>query len=254
MSPAASLPVDELSCLANAEVQRVAARMAQDIFAEIFRKAFTADPDQLGKTLAEVELRCVNWCQAGDGDHGPVLRMAMLISALDQWGLAYTQAFNLVAIPALSALIGALRSRLNAPSDALFQRYFNQIEHVETDAIDFKVELRRSIHLALWHAMAACETAEDAQAVLKTLGGMMLALNEHMPELGWRLLADALAHIQICLLRDTAIPSTLAKESTQQLFDSLRHALPLERYQIILRHSGQAILAWQQVHRANEAL
>jgi hypothetical protein len=30
---------------------------------------------------------------------------------------------------------------------------------IESDAIDFKIELRRSIHLALWHAMAACDEA-----------------------------------------------------------------------------------------------
>lgn len=254
MNTAASLPIDTLSTLANAEIQRAAARMAQDIFAELFRKTFTPDPEQLGKTLATLESRCGNWCQAGESDERRVLRMALLITGLDQWGLAYTQAFNLTAIPALSALIASLRSRQNAQSDALFQQYFERIERVEADAADCKVELRRNIHLALWHAMAACETPEEAQSILKPLGGMLLALNRQMPDLGWRLIADALAHIQICLLSDASNATALAKESTQLLFESLHHALPAERYRSILRHSGQAVLAWQQSRRANEAV
>jgi len=43
----------------------------------------------------------------------------------------------------------------------------------------------------------------------------------------------------------------VAQQSTQQLFESLRQALPKERYQAILAHSGQVVLAWQQARRAN---
>lgn len=251
MSPVSSIPVDELSAWADADTQRVAARMSQDIFGEIFRRAFTPDPEQLGKALVELESQCVKWCEQGGSVESQILRLALLTSGLDQWGLVYTQAFNLTAIPALTALLGALRSRLNGHSDALFQQYFHVVEHVESAAIDFKVELRRSIHLALWHAMAACETEAEAHAILKSLGSMMVALDHHMPELGWRLLADALAHIQICLLSDAGT-TTLAQESTQQLFASLAHALPQERYQTLLRHAGQAVLAWQQARRSGE--
>lgn len=249
MSTAPSIPADELAALTDADTQRLAARMAQDMFAEVFRKAFTPDPEQLGKALRELETRCVDWYLAGDSDDAKALRLALLISGLDQWGLAYTQAFSLTAIPALSALLGALRSRLNAQSDALFQRYFNRVERVETDAIDFKVDLRRGIHLALWHAIAACESADDAEALLQTLGSLMLTLDQRMPTLGWRLLADALAHIQIGLLNETS--TDLARDSTQQLFESLRQALPQERYQTILSHASQALLAWQQARRGN---
>lgn len=252
MSTAASLPIDTLSSLVNTETQRTAARMAQDVFAEVFRKACTPDPEQLGKALAELESRCVNWYQAGERDDCRVLRLAMLVTGLDQWGLAYTQAFQLMAIPALSALIASLRSRLNVQSDALFQQYFARIEQVDADAADFKVELRRHIHLALWHAMGACETSAEAETILKPLGSMLLALDRQMPDLGWRLVADALAHIQIGLLSD-ANATAVARESTQLLFESLRHALPAERYQSLLHHSGQVLLAWQQSRRANDA-
>ena len=249
MSTASQIPADQLSPLADAETQRFAARLAQDIFAEVFRKAFTPDPEQLGKALRELEAKCVDFYMSGSSDEAKALRLALLVSGLDQWGLAYTQAFKLTAIPALTALLGSLRSRLNAQSDALFQQNFNRLDLIETDAIDFKVELRRAIHLALWHAMAACDSADEAAAIVQTLGSLMLALDQRMPNLGWRLLADALAHIQIGLLRDTDQVSDIAREGTQQLFAALRHALPLERYQNILSHSSQAMLAWQQARR-----
>ena len=203
--------------------------------------------------LGEVSARCWNWSQAAGDEAGRALRLALLISGLDQWGLAYTQAFRLAAIPALTSLIGGLRTRLDAAGDARFQQYFASLNETEAAAIDFKIELRRAIHLALWHAMAACETAEQVEGIVRPLGSLMLGLNERMPELGWRLLADALASIQISLLADPAGSTTQAQDGTQQLFASLRHALPAERYQAILAHSGQAVLAWQQAQRARDA-
>lgn len=250
MSTAVQIPADRLAPLANADTQRVAARMAQDVFAGVFRQAVLADSGDDAKVLAEVSERCFNWCKAAGSDEGMALRLALLISGLDQWGLAYTQAFKLAAIPALSALLGSLRNRLDAQSDSLFLQYFQQLAAVEFDAVDFKVDLRRTIHLALWHAMVACETQRQAEGILQALGGMMLTLEREMPELGWRMLADALASIQIALLADAAASSALAQETTQQLFASLRHALPQERYQMILAHSGQAVIAWQQARRA----
>lgn len=248
MSNPAPLCVDALASLANADTQRLAARLAQDVFTGIFRQAFSADQAQFGKAMGEVESRCFNWCLAGESEDGRALRLAMLISGLDQWGLAYSQAFGLTSIPALTALIGALRTRLDPRSEARFQWYFSQIGEIEADAIDFKIELRRSIHLALWHAMAACETTEEAAGILLPLGSLMLALTQQMPTLGWRLLADALANIQIGLLNDGL--SDVARDGTQQLFESLRHALPGEQYRNIMAYSAQAVMGWQQARRA----
>lgn len=252
MSSDATPVIDALAPLASTDTQRGAARMAQEVFAGTFRQAVAPDSAEAGKAMAEVAARCHNWCQAGDGGDGKALRLALLIGGLDQWGLAYSQAFNLSGIPALSALIGALRTRLDAQADARFQWFYSQIDQVEADAVDFKVELRRNIHLALWHAMAACETEAEAQPILQTLGSLLLALNEHMPALGWRLVADALANIQVRLLEDTGA-SAVAQAGTQQLFESLRHALPEERYRTILAHSAQAVLAWQQAKRPGQA-
>lgn len=250
MTTAAPIPADQLASLANADTQRLAARMAQDVFAGVFRQAAMPDAAPDVGVLGEVAAHCANWCRAGASDEARALRLALLISGLDQWGLAYTQAFKLEAIHPLTALIGGLRTRLEARDEALFQKYFEQIAAVEADAIDFKVELRRAIHLALWHAMAACETAEQVAGIVQPLGSMMVALNQQMPELGWRLLADALANIQIGLLSGPAPASALAEEGTQQLFASLRHALPADRYQAILAYSGQAVVGWQQAKPA----
>lgn len=242
--------VDALAALVNTETQRVCARLAQEAFAGTFRQAIAAESAEAGKVLAEVAAHCHDWCRAGESDDAQALRLALLVSGLDQWGLAYSQAFNLSAIPALSALIGALRTSLDPQADARFQRFYAEIDSAEADAIDFKIELRRAIHLALWHAMAACETAAEAESIVQSLGSLLLALNERMPQLGWRLVADALASIQVSLLDDTAA-SPIAQAGTQQLFESLRHALPSERYRLILAHSAQAVLAWQQTQRTS---
>lgn len=246
------MPADQLAALASADTQRLAARMAQDVFAGVFRQTAAEAAPDVGR-LGEVAAHCFDWCRAAASDEARALRLALLISGLDQWGLAYTQAFELEAMPALTALIGGLRTRLDARDDVLFQRYFARIEAVESDAVDFKVELRRAIHLALWHAMAACETAAQVAAIVQPLGSMMLALDRQMPTLGWRLLADALANIQIALLADGAPASPLAQDGTQRLFAALRHVLPPERYQVILAYSGQAVVAWQQSLRAGAA-
>lgn len=233
--------LDPLAALASPDIQKLAARMAQDLFAGTFQHSVSGTEAD----MAEVENRCRNWCQAAADEEARALRLALLISGLDQWGLAYSQAFQLTAIPALSQLIGALRTGLDTRADARFQWFFSQIEQDEKAAIDFKVELRRHIHLALWHAMAACETEAEAGQIGRTLGALLLALQERMPELGWRLVADTLASIQLALLTAEA-PSGLAQESTRQLFEALRQALPQERYQSILAHSGQVVLAWQR--------
>ena len=248
MSTAANLPADRLALLADTDTQRLAARLAQDVFAQVFRLSADADAETTPKALGELETRCSNWCRAG-GEAGHALRTALLIAGLDQWGLAYSQAFNLTAIPALSGLIGKLRNGLNTQTEAQFQAYFGQIAANEGDAVDFKIELRRGIHLALWHAMAACESMEQAQLVLRPLGGMMLALARELPELGWRLLADALAAIQVCLLENPEI-GAVGRDATQQLFESLRQALPPESYRNTMAHAAQAIMAWQQARRS----
>ena len=94
--------------------------------------------------------------------------------------------------------------------------------------------------------MAACEDRAEAQRIVRALGSLMLALTRRTPLLGWRLLADALASIQIRLLGDEKPVGGMAEEGTQQLFAALSQSLPPEQYQAILALSGQAVLAWWQ--------
>ena len=97
--------------------------------------------------------------------------------------------------------------------------------------------------------MTACDDEAEAQRILRALGSLMLALTRRMPLLGWRLLADALASVQIRLLDDEKPVGRMAEEATQQLFTALRQSLPPEQYQAILAHSGRAVVAWQQARR-----
>lgn len=243
----AALADDGLAALADRDTQRQAARMAQDAFAAAFRLSFAADDAARGQEIAALAERLRNWSAAG-GD-GAALRLALLVSGIDQWGVAYSQAFNLAAIPGATELVGGLRTALDPQAEARFAQQFAAIDAVETDAIDFKVELRRGIHLALWHAMIASEDREEALRIGDRLGALMLALKQLMPAHGWRLLADALAHIQIRCLAEGLAAGGLAQETTQRLFEALSRALPKEARDRVFAHAAQAVLAWQQARR-----
>jgi hypothetical protein len=244
-----SLPADGLASLATPEVQRLAARMAQDAFTRIFRLTLEGDEAALQAAVEEIERLSRNWARAASDEDSRALRLALLVSGIDQWGLAWCQAFGLTAIPAVSALLGALRNDLDAAADARFQQQFAAIEKIESDAVDFKMELRRNIHMALWHAMVACEERGEALAILAALGGMLVALTTHMPTLGWRLVADALASIQLRCLAEAAASTELARETNAALFTALRQNLPREISEPMFAHANQAVIAWQQSRR-----
>lgn len=246
-----SPPADRLAALATAEVQRLAARTAQDAFTRIFRLTLEGDAAAVAAAVAEIERLANNWVRAADGEDARALRLALLVSGIDQWGLAWCQAFGLAAVPGISALLGALRSGLDAAADARFQQEFAAIEQVESDAVDFKMELRRNIHLALWHAMIACDDRDEALAILAALGGMLVALVGHMPTIGWRLVADVLAHIQLRCLADAAASTDLARETNAALFTALRQNLPREISEPMFTHANQAVIAWQRSRRAH---
>lgn len=243
------LATDRLAAFASADVQRQAARMAQDGFARLFELTVAGDPVAIQSAVAAMQPLCRNWARAGEGDEARALRLAMLVSGMDQWGLAYAQAFSLEAIPALSLLLGALRGELDAADEARFSRQFAAIDGRETDAVDFKMELRRNIHLALWHAMIACETRDEAEAILRALGSLIRSLSERMPRLGWRLAADSLAHIQIRCLAEGAAAAGLARESNERLFAALRQNLPRDKSDAVFALANQAAVAWQQARR-----
>ncbi|MGA0582685.1 MAG: hypothetical protein ACO2ER_02120, partial [Castellaniella sp.] len=70
-----------------------------------------------------------------------------------------------------------------------------------------------------------------------------------MPDLGWRLVADTLAHIQIRLLEDPGVNGQ-AQSGTQCLFASLREAWPKAHHDRIMAQATRAVLVWQQARRA----
>ena len=241
---------DTLADVVHPDVQRLAARMAQDAFTQLFRLTLERDGPALQAAVAEIARLSRNWAQAGADDEARALRLALLLSGIDQWGLAWCQAFRLSAIPGVSELLGSLRTGLDVAADARFERAFAAIDAAECDAIDFKMDLRRNIHLGLWHAMIACEDRAEAETILAALGGMMVALTQKMPQLGWRLVADALAHIQLRCLIEAAASTGLARDVNAALFTALRQNLPRDISEPMFAHANQVVIAWQQARRA----
>lgn len=236
---------DPLDGLVGQDDQRRAALLVQQAFASAFRLSV----GEAGGALDAVVDGLDKWGSAGDAPAACAARRAMLLSGLDQWGVAYTQAFGLNAIPALTHLLGTLRSRLNPEDDARFQRQFSALTADELAGIDFKVDLRRSIHLALWHAMIASDNADDAQRILECLGGLMRSLVSSMPRYGWRLLADTLASIQISCLAEGLAQHGLARETTQRLLGAVNQSLDPALRDQVNAHAAQALMAWQQARR-----
>ncbi len=249
-SPAAPIPVDALATVASPQTQKLAARLAQDAFSQIFRATVGEDDAGRGRAVAALQSQLLEWADAADHDDARSLRLALLMTGLDQWGVAYSKAFALQAIPGLTELLGGLRTSLEARDDARLQRQYAAIEAAEANAIDFKIDLRRSIHLALWYAMISGDDRDQATAVLVQLGGMLFALVRQMPELGWRLVADTLAHIQIRCLAEGLAAEGLARETTESLFGALSQELPSDRRDLIMAHAAQTVIAWQQANRS----
>ena len=254
--PAASpVPPDPLAALVAPDDQRKAARMAQDAFAQVFRRSVGEEGEE-GKVRADdggdaLAVALANWSKAAGSEQGAALRLALLLTGLDQWGLAWTQAFGLAALPGLSELVGRLRTGLDPQADARFLAQFDAIARAEENAIDFKVELRRGIHLALWHAAIAGDERDEALRLTGQLGGLMLALVKAMPQTDWRLVADALAHIQIRCLAEGLAADGIGQEATQALFAALSRELPAGQRDAVMRHATQAAIQWQQARRAH---
>lgn len=244
-----TLAADPCAALVPADAQRHAAQMAQDAFAQAFRISAGEGGDAPAEALATTRKALNNWALAGGSDEASALRLALIVTGLDQWGLAYAQAFGLESIPMLSHLISTLRTNLEPRQEALFQQHVETLAQDEHAAIDFKVDLRRALHLALWHAMVASESREGALEIATVLGSLLVALTRTMPQLGWRLVADALAHIQIRCLSEPLAAEGIAQESTQTLFNSLAQALPKAEMDQIMAYSTQAVLGWQQARR-----
>ena len=71
-----------------------------------------------------------------------------------------------------------------------------------------------------------------------------------MPVLGWRLVADALANIQLrCLARPRQHGTGAGNQ--RGLFTALRQDLPREISEPMFAHANQAVIAWQRSRRVH---
>lgn len=237
--------IDPLAAQLPRDIQIQAARLAQDGFTHSFRLTLETPTEKLQAAIAEAAKKLAEWaCEPTDSKLS-ALRLGMLLGGLDQWGLAFSQAFGAAAMAGLSALVNELRASA-ADQGFAASESIEQINDVEANAFSFKAELRKSIHLALWHAMIAEEERESATGIAQQLGGMMLRLPESMPEFGWIIVAHTLADIQIRCLAHGLATSGLAQEMTQELFAALNQQLPAAQREKIMSGATQTVIAWQQ--------
>jgi hypothetical protein len=246
---APTLPPDPLAALAPRDVQLQAARLAQEAFAAAFRLGAEAGPGGMRVEVVTKLAGHLNAWASMAASEEQIVRRVLLMTGIDQWGLAYSQIFGPGALGGVSALIGTLREPIRIEDEAGAQEYFETIRGDEAAGFEFKIELRRGLHLALWHSMIASEDREEAFEILQALGGMMVALTREMPTLGWRLVADALALIQIRCLSQALATQGLARETTTELFAALARDLPDEVRQATMQLAAESVLAWQQAQR-----
>lgn len=238
---------DPLATQLPRETQIQAARLAQDGFAHAFRLTVETPASERQKPIIAAVKKLGDWINEPADREQSALRSAMLLSGLDQWGLAYTQVFGAAAMAGLSELVAGLRAP--APDGDVASDAIERISDDQAAAFSFKAELRKAIHLALWHSMIEDAERESATATLKQLGGMMLRLVESMPDLGWIIVAHTLADIQIRCLAHQLATTGLAQEMTQELFGALNQQLPAEQREKIMAGATQTVIAWQQSTR-----
>lgn len=235
---------DPLLALAPPAVQRSAARSAQDAFTEAFTLSLEADPASRTQRLAASADTLLRWSGEAESE-ARALRQALLLSALDQWGLAWSQAFGGAGLNGLAELVGHFRAGLDPVAEAACQAAFERLNADEGAAFTFKAEVRKAIHLALWHAMIAEPHREAATGLLQTLGGMMLAVDRTLPLTGWLIVAGTLADIRIRSERHQLATSGLGQELTQELSAALARELPPERRQRLFAAAAHAARIWQ---------
>lgn len=246
------LPADPFESLAAREVQLQAARLVHEAFAAALRLgADGGEGKQLEEALSRLGSHLREWARMAPMEAAH-LRLAFILAGLDQWGLAYSKAFGAPALAGLSALLADLRDSLAPQEEAACQRFLDALYEKEAAGLEFKISFRRELHLALWHTMIAAENRAQAEVLMKLLGGMLLALTRAMPELGWRLVADALASIQIRCLQHGLAASGLEQEMTEELFAGLQAELPEAARNMINQHSAEAVRAWQEARRATQ--
>jgi hypothetical protein len=244
-----TLPTDPFFDLAPRDVQLQAARLVQEVFAASLRLTAQGESKQLDDALARLADHLREWSRMTTPEAAE-LRLAMVLWGLDQWGLAYNQAFGAPVLQGLSVILADLRDCLDLSEEAMCQRFLDTLRQEEASALDFKIAFRRELHLSLWHTLVAAESRQQAEALLKLLGGLLLALCRAMPTLGWRLVADALASIQIRCLQHGLVLDQQAQEMTEELFSGLARELPEDVRDLVTTHSAEAVRVWREASQS----
>ena len=248
---AIEIPVDVIAEQVSRDMQIQAARLVQEAFAAALRMTAEAEGNSLDKAMAKLGSHLRQWAGMATFEESQA-RLGLLLSGLDQWGLAYSKAFGAPAMVGLSLLLEDLRGGLDLASEAACQRTLDLLHDDEGAALDFKITLRRELHLSLWHSMIAAESREQGEGLMNLLGGMLLALVKAMPTLGWRLVADALASIQIRCIQHGLAASGQEQELTEGLFSELGRELPEPVRVLVTQHSAQAVIAWSESRQSTQ--
>jgi hypothetical protein len=166
---------------------------------------------------------------------------ALVLFGLDQWGLAYGQAFGTDCLPVLTAVVAHMR----AQSDDATLDHLQTLADDEGAGFQFKLSLRGAIHLGLWHAMVG--EVDDAQGkhLAQCLGSQMLALLDAMPQHGWEILARTFAEIQMRCLAHGIAQTGPAKLLNEALFAALHARIPAEKRTRIIAAADQWVATWQ---------
>lgn len=246
-----TLPHDVFLDLGSRDDQVQAARLVQEAFAAALRLSHEAEGKPLETALARLADRLREWSRLSSTE-GSHLRLALLMYGIDQWGLAYAKVFGADTLYGVSVLLADLRGGLDLSSEGMCQRHLDSLREDEGAGLDFKIALRRELHLSLWHSMIAAESKEQGEALLNLIGGLLLALLKAMPSLGWRLVADTLASIQIRCLQHGLAASGQEQELTEALFAGLTRDLPEANKTDILGYSAQAVRDWKEARNATQ--
>jgi hypothetical protein len=244
-------PPDSLAEMAPQDVQQQAARLVQESFAASIRMVAHGEGKQLDDALGKLADHLREWSRMTTPESAQ-LRLAMILAGLDQWGLVYNQAFGPAALQGVSAILANLRDCLDLSEEAMCQRFLDTIHQEEGSAIEFKIAFRRELHLSLWHTLVAAESRDQAELFLQLLGGLLLALNRAMPTIGWRLIADAMASIQIRCLQHGLVLDQQGQEMTEALFAGVSKELPEAVRDLVAGHSAEAVRAWREASRSTQ--
>ena len=198
-----TLPNDELAGLANVEIQKEAAGLAQDGFTRIFRLLAEGDEAAAELGLSLIEARARDWAGKGENedDENPAPRPAyQRARSMGAWPGRRPSASTALpgshrparqsAQPARRASHGPLRTAVRRHRGTRRQcdRFQGRAAPWRSSGVVARNGCKRR--------SGTVRRTPDAASGQHDVG----TLTETMPNYGWRLLADALAHIQLrCL-------------------------------------------------------